>query len=139
MLGYGQNNVGINIMPRSRFTEKQIEDMKQLFWKEGRSAVSIGRSYNTDRTNVLYHVESGRHKAKKYKTYASTEETQRLNLGTSMWRSHPSPIVMKFPPPKTYKDIQKEVLSKKFIRDEKGQIIKILQVPYKKPNLKYAL
>lgn len=40
---------------------------------------------------------------------------------------------------KAYDEILKTQLSKKFIRDKSGNIVRIEKIPYKKPSLRWAL
>lgn len=121
--------------------------MKRL-WDDDVSSTAIGRQFKCGHSLVLFHI--GRLAAKQVKFKLLKDVLQPVNESITAKRKgiviRPpkppkppkvkkiKPIKVKHPKPITYKSILKTILTKKFIRDKKGIIIRIESIPYKAPS-----
>lgn len=115
-------------MPRSRYTEAQIEEMRFLHEKEEWSYSRIGREYGLTHGTVMFHLGATKHSAKHYKNYSDKQFM--IPAGQVVDQ-------VQAPFGKTYHDYLKECLTKRFTRDLVGNIINVEAIPFKKPRLTF--
>ena len=106
-------------MGRNIFSKEQVEEIRKLY-KGGLSSVKLGKMFNCDHTTILSNIGTLKRKLK---------NTQPIHIP----HRHPSytikPVVkpqLDKKPQLDYDEIRKKQESKKFIRNEVGELIEVL-------------